>query len=349
MVYAPIVIPTLSRFEHLKRLIDSLEKNTWIENTELIISLDFPPNEKYVDGYKKTRDYLNKLKEYNRFKKVTIIEQKTNLGPITNALWLIDYLIKNNYDRWIFTEDDNVFSQNFIMYMDKGLELFEKDDSVQAICGCHDLGDFEFDGNVIKQLWYHPHGQATWKDKYIQMKNNFFDILMNEHSYSLNSIFPLFLRSKYLFQYYICNILCDRTSWIWKNEKEIFLIDNTETLYNYFIDGCCIVPEKYKSHSCGFDGSGVGDHVRNIDPNKVYPLDIEKEFEYDIPSPFKVDSKTYKALDKSFNVGFMYLIFVWFQYVVFRISGNNWRVVHRIVCSIRKLIKKDNFTLSNYT
>ncbi len=35
MVYAPIIIPTLNRYEHLKRCVKSLQQNGWAKYTEL--------------------------------------------------------------------------------------------------------------------------------------------------------------------------------------------------------------------------------------------------------------------------------------------------------------------------
>lgn len=50
-IYAPVIIPTLNRIEHLKRCIESLEKNTGADKTEVFVSLDFPPSDKYLQGY----------------------------------------------------------------------------------------------------------------------------------------------------------------------------------------------------------------------------------------------------------------------------------------------------------
>jgi hypothetical protein len=98
---------------------------------------------------------------------------------------------------------------------------------------------------------------------------------------------------------------------MWENEKELKLFDNTQTLYNYFTNKSCIVPEKYKSHTCGFDGSGVHELASNIDPDKEWPLDKDKTFEYSVPQEFTVNKSSYKALNKSFSVGHAYLIYVY--------------------------------------
>ena len=60
MIYAPILITTLNRYECLRRCIESLQKNSWADKTELFISVDYPPTDKYVDGYNKIKKYLNK-------------------------------------------------------------------------------------------------------------------------------------------------------------------------------------------------------------------------------------------------------------------------------------------------
>ena len=57
-ICAPIIIPTLNRHEHLKKCIESLQKNKLAKQTELFISVDFPPNEKYKVGYEKVVEYL---------------------------------------------------------------------------------------------------------------------------------------------------------------------------------------------------------------------------------------------------------------------------------------------------
>ena len=59
MVYAPIIIVTLNRYEHLKRCIESLQKNGWAKYTELYISVDYPADESHWEGYGKVRERLS--------------------------------------------------------------------------------------------------------------------------------------------------------------------------------------------------------------------------------------------------------------------------------------------------
>ena len=80
MIYAPIMIITLNRSRHLKECIESLQRNGWAKYTELYISVDFPPSEKYMKGYLEIKKYLNKKIE--GFKKVNVIFQKKKFGSI---------------------------------------------------------------------------------------------------------------------------------------------------------------------------------------------------------------------------------------------------------------------------
>ena len=58
MTYYPIIIPTLNRYEKLKACIDSLTQSEEAKYTELVIGLDYPPADKYIDGWKKIYEYI---------------------------------------------------------------------------------------------------------------------------------------------------------------------------------------------------------------------------------------------------------------------------------------------------
>lgn len=80
MKYAPVIIPTLNRYEHFKRCLESLEKCTGAEMTEVYVGLDFPPSDKYVEGWKKIDIYLKEKEVNNHFKKLIVVRRETNCG-----------------------------------------------------------------------------------------------------------------------------------------------------------------------------------------------------------------------------------------------------------------------------
>lgn len=135
--YAPVVIPTLNRYEHFKRCLESLERCTWAEHTDVYVALDYPPSEKYVNGWKKIDAFLHEKEKGNGFKSLVVRRRDHNLGvghPNSNSTLLLRE-VKEMYDRYIFTEDDNEFAPNFLVYINKALTKFEDDDRILCVCG----------------------------------------------------------------------------------------------------------------------------------------------------------------------------------------------------------------------
>lgn len=52
MIYSPVIIPTLNRYEHFRECLESLEHCVDADKTTVYIGLDYPPSEKHVDGWK---------------------------------------------------------------------------------------------------------------------------------------------------------------------------------------------------------------------------------------------------------------------------------------------------------
>lgn len=51
--YTPIMIPTLCRYEHFRRCLESLQRRTHANETDVYVGLDYPAKESHWDGYKK--------------------------------------------------------------------------------------------------------------------------------------------------------------------------------------------------------------------------------------------------------------------------------------------------------
>lgn len=171
ITYYPVIIPTLNRYEHFKRCVESLKSNTHAEKTELVIGIDYPPNDKYIDGWKKICDYVKYIKG---FKKVTVFYRDENLGPRGNVEKLREYAYQN-YDALISTEDDNVFSPNFLDFVNKGLYLYRNDKDIISICGYMSPINFESISNKTTIAYlqeYETWGYGRWKDREEELNNN---------------------------------------------------------------------------------------------------------------------------------------------------------------------------------
>jgi hypothetical protein len=169
MIYAPIMIPTLCRYEHFRKLIESLQKCPEAKETDLYIGLDYPAKESHWDGYRKIAAYVDTI---NGFKNVIIFKHDHNLGADENITALREVVLKK-YDCWIFSEDDNVVSPNFLAFIDKGLEKFKDDSNVFAICGYRHFYNVKFaDNNFFRQnVDFSAWGYGVWKDKYDKFRH----------------------------------------------------------------------------------------------------------------------------------------------------------------------------------
>lgn len=167
--YAPVIIPTLNRYEHFKKCIESLEKCTHSEQTVVYVALDYPPNENYIDGWMKIDSFLSKKEGNNDFKVLHVIRRDRNYGICHdngNSETLIRE-IEQRYDRYIFTEDDNEFSPNFLDYMNWGLETYKDDPNIISICGYNEIPIKEdYKHNIFVDTWYSAWGVGHWVEKW---------------------------------------------------------------------------------------------------------------------------------------------------------------------------------------
>lgn len=162
MIYYPVIIPTLNRYEHFKRCVESLSRNTHAEKTELIIGLDYPPSEKYREGYGEICEYVNHI---SGFKKVTVLKRETNYGAVKNARDLNDYAFKD-YDAVIYTEDDNEFSPCFLDFMDKVLNTYKNDIVYSSASGyVHSEYENLSKSKLILTSETNAWGFGKWRDK----------------------------------------------------------------------------------------------------------------------------------------------------------------------------------------
>lgn len=165
---APVIIPTLCRYDHFKKCIESLSKCKWADRTDVFVGLDYPAKESHWNGYIKIRDYLKENKENLGFKSLTVVERERNygFGPHGNARELKKYVFER-FDRLVFSEDDNVFSPNFLVFMNKGLEIFKDDASVLALNGYRHYYPIKKEINTFirQNVDFSAWGYGIWKDR----------------------------------------------------------------------------------------------------------------------------------------------------------------------------------------
>ena len=298
MIYAPVVIPTLNRKVHLKRCLDSLAANTGAEHTEVYISVDFPPAPKYEEGYRQLKAYLEQA-DFSCFKEVHLNYQDKNLGAGGNSYFLWE-LMSAKYDRYIFTEDDNEFSPNFLEYINKGLEIFETDDRVIGICAAKDAQWVTGDSNVLFAKLFPAYGYGTWVEKEKRLTEECHSVLLPSRVYGPGKMLKLMRRNLCLFNIYLSGILCREDGLFWSKPGKLNICDSVRSLTMHLTDKVCVVPVVAKSRTWGNDGSGVNMPASDADPEKVFPIDRETGFDY-----CGVDSLQF--LEENYRVGDGYM------------------------------------------
>lgn len=264
MIYPPVIIPTLNRFDHFQKCIESLNQCHNADKTEVYVSVDYPPSSKYQEGHDMICDYLEKSKF--RFKQLHVIKQTTNLGVISglkksdNITFLID-LVSPQYDRWILSEDDNVFAPGFLDFMCEALERFKDDETVFSVCGYSFYYNLKFAGNNFfrQRADFNGWGCGFWTKKYEK-------VMKIDVSYLRRIVYNPIKVLRY---------------WKVSNKQVVHLAgfsrkanfkkaDNFDTLYMIDHGMTQIMPAKSLVRNIGWDESGIHCIGFSEDVNKKY-------------------------------------------------------------------------------
>ena len=298
MKTAPVVIPTLNRYEHLRNCIESLAANKYAADTDLYISVDYPPASKYEEGYKKVLEYVGGTIE--GFRNVYVFIQKENLGPSENGRFLYDKVWENT-DRLIYTEDDNIFSPNYLEYMNGMLDKYEDDREIFAINGYLWPVELTKKDGVFKTGFFSAWGCGLWKDRleefakfrredianYLKDKNN--RRAMKEWSYHVYKNALYIASDKYYLPVYRTN----------SEEKELRDSDFIIAVYLFITGKKTIIPYLSKVRNMGHDGTGENCNTIGGDAFD-YQL-IDDRDSYEISDAEILDKKDADILKKFFD------------------------------------------------
>lgn len=276
MNFAPVIIPTLCRYEHLKQCLNSLSQCTYANETDVYIGLDYPFKEEQWNGYKQISKFLATFNK-KCFKSFTVIKRPYNygFGPNGNIRTLQTEILKI-YDCFIFSEDDNIFAPNFLDYINKGLEKFKYQNNVFAICGYRHYYPIKYQANTFyrQNVDFSAWGYAIWKDRYE-------DILSKDYKYFRNKAFSITIWKKLLNNgNYRLTMFLSYTYSKWNRNQS----DNLYSVYAAINDMDVIMPSKVSLvRNIGIDGSGINfrnasKELKNLHLNQ--PIDSEKFFQY---------------------------------------------------------------------
>jgi len=258
MICAPVCIPTLNRYNHLRKCLESLSKCTWADKTDVYVALDYPPLDKwdyYVYGWKQNQTFLRTCGNLG-FKKLHVVERTENYGiwdsKRSNISALINEVIEPN-QYFIFSEDDNVFSPSFLDYMNHAIERYKDDKSVFGICGYKHPYPIKYDNNSFfrQNNDFSAWGSVIFYDKFLQPDYKWF-----RKMFTFNNIEKIHKHGRYRLAGFIR--ACEKTS------DKFLMIDNGVSILAPILDMDFIMPTTSLVRNIGVDGSGINFTSSNL-------------------------------------------------------------------------------------
>lgn len=166
MKLAPIIIFAFNRSDALKNTVTSLLQNEEAKESELFVFVDGARRDKKGES-EKVETVQTYVKSITGFKQVTYRFSEENKGLGDSIIAGVTEVI-NRYGKVIVLEDDLIFADNFLFFMNQGLDLYEKEQQVFSICGY---------SNKVKVPENYPYdtyfctrssswGWATWADRW---------------------------------------------------------------------------------------------------------------------------------------------------------------------------------------
>tara|TARA_A100001015_G_scaffold226508_1_gene255801 strand:- start:6554 stop:7474 length:921 start_codon:yes stop_codon:yes gene_type:complete len=272
---SPIVLFCYNRLSHLQEVINSIQKNSLAEESELYIFSDSFKHEEEKDTVLAVRKYL---KTITGFKSIHIIEAQSNKGLAQSIISGVSEIV-NKYGKVIVLEDDCVVSPYFLDYMNTALDKYQNDDTVMHINGyIPNINSAKIhDTFFISQMccW----GWGTWKRSWD---------CFEKKPKKLFSLFDKKMKKRFNF-----NGQYDLFSQISQNDKG--KIDTWAVFWAATIflkKGLCLTPKIPLVQNIGTDSSGTHFSFST----QKYVVDLHQEPITSFPEKFEESEDAYHAL-----------------------------------------------------
>ena len=167
MNLAPILIQVYTRKAHFINCVESLSQCKLADKSHLFIVSDGPKTEKDMQVVEEIRKYCETIKG---FAKIDLLAWESNLG-VLKSLLQAEQRIFSKYSSMIYTGDDNIFSQNFLEFMNEGLRFYNNNPRVFSICGHKHPFEMPkgYTYDVFASTMMSAWGFGIWKDKYLSV------------------------------------------------------------------------------------------------------------------------------------------------------------------------------------
>ena len=257
-----IAIFAYNRPYHLKKTLDSLEKNEFASELDLFFFCDGPKSKEDIINNKEIVKIYNNL---TKFKKKKIFRSTINKGLFKSMKDGINKVFEEK-DYVIVIEDDLIFNKFFLKYMINSLQYYKNNNLVGSVSG-YSFVDTELN-EASDQLYlsqrHSSWGWGTWKHVWQKMIWQKHEIEQNINNSHFQKKFNLLGND----MYYMLR------------ENLNGNLDTLDILFNYncnMLNKFCICPKKSFIKNIGLDGSGI--HCKkdeNVFDNFSENYDIDK-------------------------------------------------------------------------
>lgn len=164
---APVVLFVYKRYEHTRKVLEALNKNTLATESELYIFGDGARAEKDQPDVDKVRQVVDQFLENSVFKKVHCLFSDTNSGLAKSVIRGVSDIM-DQYGKVIVVEDDLITSVDFLQYMNDALDFYQGNKKIWSISGYSFLNpkELDYDHDVYMGYRGSSWGWATWKDRW---------------------------------------------------------------------------------------------------------------------------------------------------------------------------------------
>jgi len=161
---APIVLFVYNRPSHTQRTVESLQKCHLASDSELFIFSDAARNATDAVAVQQVREYIQTI--YG-FKKSTITTRQNNLGLARSVIDGVTQVLHEN-GKAIVLEDDMVFAEDFLVFLNEALNTYQNHQTVFSISGYS--YPILIPATYSKDVYLLPRasswGWATWADRW---------------------------------------------------------------------------------------------------------------------------------------------------------------------------------------
>lgn len=292
MEFSPIILFVYNRSEQTKIVLQTLSCCQYADKSELYIFADAAKNESALEQVNAVRKIIEDTAWKEKFKKVNIIKAEKNKGLANSVISGVSTVI-GQHGRVIVVEDDNRVAEDFLDYMNRGLDFYCENMRVGMIGGYTVPIKFPtgYDKDVFGMGRGSSYAWATWKNRWEKV-----DWEVKDYED---------FRKDRLARKRFAEYGADRLGML--DNQVRYGMNSWAIRFSYAMfknDWIAILPTKTRVENIGFDGSGVHNVAgvsefnvsieTNLHPVRFENVDINPEIKkefvklFDVPMSLKI-------------------------------------------------------------